>query len=92
MTKLKNPLDKDGDGDFDSEDLKLWLKGAQTALNEAAHTIEAGIKKGGATVDQIISSASKTLQQKLQALNELGRKIGGQKGGPPKGDQSGSQR
>lgn len=88
----KNPLDRDSDGDVDMEDFKAWLKGAQSALDETAKTIEAQIRKGGAKVDAIVSSASKSLQQKLEKLNDFGRKIGGQKGGPPRKEQDGGRK
>lgn len=89
---VKKALDRDGDGDVDYEDFKAALGEAQAHLDLLFQRGEELIKKGGHKVDEAVKKASQALQDKLRKLDELGRRIGGEKGGPPRKEQDGGRK
>lgn len=91
-TAPKKPLDADGDGDVDYDDFKAWAKKSQEEVSKAFQWGEDIIKKGGSKLSDVVSATSKKIHQALEPLNELGKKIGGVKGGPPRGDDTGARR
>lgn len=88
----KKPLDRDGDGDVDYEDFKAALAEAQAHLDALFERGEKLIKKGGAKVDSVIKKASSAIKENLAVLDQWGRYIGGEKGGPPRKEQDGGRK